>query len=47
MSVLVCASSSHHSQQLLRAEDVFLHLVGILLHLGDQQGQAAGLAPAG
>lgn len=46
MSALVCACS-HHSQQLLRPEDVFLHLVGILLHLGDQQGQVAGLAPAG
>ncbi len=42
--VLVC---SHHSQQLLCLEDVFLHLVSIVLHLGDQQGQAAGLVPAG
>lgn len=42
--VLVC---SHHSQQLFCPEDVFLHLVSIVLHLGDQQGQAAGLVPAG
>lgn len=36
----------HHSQQLLCAQDVLLHLVGVLLHLGDQGGQHAGLAPA-
>lgn len=42
--VCVC---SHHSEELLRPEDVFLHCVGILLHLGDQQGQTAGLGPAG
>ena len=43
----LCSSCSYHSQQLFRPEDVLLHLVGILLHLGDQQGQATGLVPAG
>lgn len=37
----------HHSQQLLRSQDVSLHLVSILLHLGNQECQAAGPRPVG
>lgn len=44
----VCASlpvATYHCEQVFRPKDVFLHLVGILLHLQNQKGQAAGLAP--
>lgn len=46
MFVRCCQLRTHHCQQLFRPQDVFLHLVGILLHLQNQESQAAGLAPA-
>lgn len=38
--------TSYHFEQLLRLQDVLLHLVRIRLHAGDEHGQVVGLSPA-